>query len=62
MVIGADTDDANYVIRKFNNVNKKWGLSMSFKKSEYLVIGTESKNLNIEMKVIEDCKVLSMFS
>lgn len=55
VIIAADTDDASYMTRKLEEEFNKWGLEINFGKTEYLVIGAEGENLDINGRNVKNC-------
>lgn len=61
VVIAACREDAKYMTRKLNEKYNKWGLEINYKKTDYLVQGTDGKYRKIVrniIKVFEDFKYL----
>jgi hypothetical protein len=56
VIVAADADDASYMTRKLEEEFTKWGLEINFDKTEYLVVGADGENLDINGKNVKTCK------
>ena len=59
VVIAADIDDVSYMTRKLEEEYNRRGLEINFEKTEYLTVGAEGEKLNINGKVVKNCKEFS---
>ena len=55
LIVAQDEEDITYMLRKLKEEYDKWGLSINFKKTEYMCVGGTAKNLHIEQEIIKTC-------
>ncbi|KAG8333849.1 hypothetical protein J6590_102119 [Homalodisca vitripennis] len=54
VVVAEDEEDLEYMLRKLTEEYEGWGLEVNMDKTQYLVIGREGRDLNINGNVIKN--------
>ena len=52
IIFAEDEYDIEYMVKKLDKEYTEWGLTINMDKTEYLVVGGDSKNLKLDRRII----------